>query len=96
MSYLMQLPNGAIPCDDCTEYDGEWCCTMNCSRIDYTPAELELRQIERDRRMAEAKVAGRLDGRAWFDPDAGKQLPKVDRLPPNLCGFHNLMEADHG
>lgn len=27
------------------------------------------------------------DRRAWFDPNAGKQQPAVDLLPPNLSGL---------
>jgi len=53
------------------------------------PAEIELREIERRNAIEEIRASGKLCGRAWFDPDAGKPMPKLDLLPPNLCGFWN-------
>ena len=59
--------------------------------------EAALRKVERQRWKDEARASGRLDGRAWLDPDAGKPMPKPDLLPPNLCGFHTLSwEASGG
>ena len=58
------------------------------SNMDIPPdVEAVLRKIERQRIMERARISGRLEGRAWFDPDAGRSMPKVDLLPPNLCGF---------
>lgn len=37
MSYMMQLADGAKPCEDCTQYGAEWCCTMNCSNAELRP-----------------------------------------------------------
>ena len=53
MDHMMPLANPDNRCDDCVQYRGDWCCTMNCSNAELVafrpfgePETLELRMCE--------------------------------------------------
>lgn len=36
MDHIAPLKNPDNRCDDCIQYRGDWCCTMNCSNAEIT------------------------------------------------------------
>lgn len=53
MDHIAPLANPDNRCDDCVQYRGDWCCTMNCSNAELKhfqpfgePETVELRMCE--------------------------------------------------